>query len=151
MKYYTLIDLSCARDIKSATIGDDTLEADRLIYAEWQAWADDVINWFKALFKVARLFHNNWINDWQLSLKAVWQSIKAMKYTKQLFKLLRKVRRLATDKAVTTIRRYKHLRVSKRDPELLSCRGRVAKSNLRIKRAQDANFKQSVTVKQSWQ
>lgn len=143
MKYYTLTDLSDAKWLLETQ--------DRLDHGSMVNWADDVINWFRALFKVARLFHRNWLNDWQLSLKAVWQSIKAMKYTKQLFKLLRSIRQKASAKVVSSIRKYRYERVSKRDCELLSCTGRTDKSNLRIRRAQDANFRQSVTIKQSWQ
>lgn len=84
---YSLEDLSCAQVILTDHRG--------LYDHHFEVWAAKVINWFKNLYYIARMFHKHWLNDWQMSLKGVWQCVrKGMNLSKLALRVRRMVYQL---------------------------------------------------------
>lgn len=85
MKAYSIYDLTIASEILSGkellTVShlSDASESEQIDHFNVViAWAEQVVKFFKDLFKLARYYHKKL--DWQLSVKGAWQTVKSGKF-----------------------------------------------------------------------
>lgn len=116
-------------------------------------WAFDIRSYFRAYVKVCRLFHKR-LGDWQLSVKGVWQCIRRFRSAKDIFSLLRSMRRKGIKFVPRTTSKHTY-RSNKAVPRTVLAtegypvtfaRPKTSKHNLRMKCTRIADSLQSGNV-----
>lgn len=148
---YTLTDLSHANEImaeQQVIMGDGVY----LIPREWIDWAREVIQYWTKAWKATRLF-NAFLTDWQMSVKAFWQTIRHYGPRFNVVKLLRSLTAKLRKDRYTRYRngrrnwakpkaRYQYRSLTERDSsqvaegQLAGSKGRCNKHRFRIRNQQ---------------
>lgn len=107
--------------------------------------AKRIVDWFKALYKIAKLYKKHYLNDWHLSIKATWQTIKSSKFAgKDITFILASLRRQISRKKRLEEKARKGTPKLARIPQKMKQKTKASKSRKRMKDRNKTDFYHSL-------